>query len=48
MRNKLIITAAVLAALNLMILDGIIDNECRIHHPIRCEYNLNTDARVCR
>ena len=48
MRNKLILIAIALAMANLMILDGIIDNECRIHHPLRCEYNLNTDARVCR
>ena len=46
--KKLALIALALAMANLMILDGIIDNTCRLHRPIHCEYNLVTEARVCR
>lgn len=45
--KKLALIALGLAMLNLLILDGIIDNTCRIHHQIHCEYDLVSEARVC-
>lgn len=47
MREKLILIAIALAMANLMILDGIVEYECKLHRPLRCETTLESEMRVC-
>ena len=46
--EKLIVIALALAMANLMILDGIVENECTIHRPLKCVTSLDSEARICK
>lgn len=45
--KKLALIALGLAILNLLILDAILDNVCRLDHQVRCETTLESEMRVC-
>lgn len=46
--KKLILIALALVMANLIIFNGIVDKECRLHHELKCVTSLDSEARVCR
>ena len=46
--KKLILIALALVTANLIILDGIVENDHTKHRPLHCEYNIITEARICK
>ena len=48
MRKKLILIALALVMANLMLFNGVVENECKLHHELKCATSLDSEARVCR
>ena len=46
--KKLALIALALAIANLIVFDGIVENTCKKHRPLHCEYNIITEARICK
>lgn len=46
--KKLILIALALVMANLIILDGIVENDHTKHRPLHCETTLESEMRVCR